>query len=89
MTLTPNMKKILLVGGAAVVGFIIYRKMKGSSAPAPTAALPAANKMKLATGMINKFAMAKTTMTAAKTTGGLEEELVADEELGSLGGGYR
>jgi hypothetical protein len=45
--------------------------------------------MKLATGMINKFAMAKTTMTAAKTTGGLEEELVADEELGSLGGGYR
>jgi len=82
MTLTPTMKKVLLFGGAAVVGFIIYKKMKGSSAGLP--AVPPTKKP------IPAAALAAGAMksTATMKIAGLEEELGIAEDLGSLSGSW-
>lgn len=90
MTMSPKTKKLLMIGGAAVVGYIVYTKMKK---PAPQQVLVAANpKQLVSAGTIKTAAIMMPVAQIAATkagsaTGlGVLEELGLIEELGSLGG---
>jgi hypothetical protein len=84
--MSPVTKKILLIGGVAVAGFVAYKVIKGRKAAA------------VASPTSTKFAAAKLALTpnlqfakmASRVAGSdLLNDLGLDEELGSLGGAYR
>lgn len=76
--MSPTLKKVLMIGGAAVVGYVVYKKVKGAS----TAAIGAA-----------RVAQLKSTAKIAQMTklngSDILEELGLEEALGSLGGKRR
>jgi hypothetical protein len=78
--MSPNIKKILLIGGAAVAGFVAYKVIKGRSKPAALTSSQLG--MKLA--MMPNLQISK----MASKVAGIEEELGVAEDLGSLGGGF-
>lgn len=76
--MSPKTKKILMIGGAAVAGFIVYKMIKKPAHTAPVA-LPTQK-----ASMLSKIASAQITKI-----GGIEEELGVSEDLGSLGSSWR
>lgn len=90
MTMSPKTKKLLMIAGAAVGGYIVYTKFVKK--PAPVAALPVAPKQMISAGTIKTAAIQLATQQIAATmpgsaTGlGVLESLGLTEELGSLGG---
>jgi hypothetical protein len=76
--MSPTVKKILLVGGAAVVGYVVYKKVTAAKAKAETKAV-------LNTVLPMQFQV----MKAGSAKMADSEELGVSEDLGSLGGGFR
>jgi len=99
--MSPTTKKILLVGGAAVAGFVIYKmvanKPAAPAAPAaPLATAKAATRDRDRPG-VDVFGAEKQVRRDLKDlrdarqtkVGGVEEELGVSEDLGSLGGRWK
>jgi hypothetical protein len=85
--MSPTTKKILMIGGAAVAGFVAYKVIKGrTSKAAAAAAVAAPQTTKISSSLAAKLA-GKLPMTFSKVAG-VEEELGVAEDLGSLGGGF-
>jgi hypothetical protein len=76
--MSPTVKKILLIGGAAVVGYVVYRKVTAAKASAASAKA-------LNTVLPMQFQI----MKAGSAKMADSEELGVSEDLGSLGGGFR
>lgn len=90
MTMSPKTKKILMIGGAAIAGYVVYTKfIKKPAAPVMTAPTKA---QLISAGTIKTAAIQLATAQIAATkagsaTGlGVLEELGVEESLGSLGG---
>jgi hypothetical protein len=77
------MKKILMIGGAAVAGFVVYKMVKGRTSK--TAAIAAPQTVKIPSHLAAKLAGRVATFTKVA---GVEEDLGLDEELGSLGSSW-
>lgn len=88
--MSPMTKKILMIGGVAVVGLIVYKKMMGSK-PAATATKKIASPTTAAKMAAIRMPLVelKTAATAKMAGDDLLAELGLEEQLGSLGGAYR
>lgn len=75
--MSPTVKKVLMIAGAAVAGYVVYTKV--IKKPAPT-------KLAAATSLRNA---AITKATVQLSGNDLLEELGLEEALGSLGGKRR
>ena len=86
--MSPTTKKILMIGGAAVAGYLIYTKVIKKSAPAAPAAAPAGaivGGMLAPPGSMHAFdPRAVMGMRRTETLQDIEREL-AGQSLGSLG----
>jgi len=75
--MSPTTKKILMIGGAVVAGFVAYRVIRKPSAAA-TVALPAQKAAALQkAALLSKFASAQIT------------KIGTSEDLGTLGSSWR
>lgn len=86
--MSPTMKKILLIGGAAVVGFVVYKKMTAKK-PAAVTKISAPLAAKIAAVSKMQFAKMATATTSKMAGDDVIAELGLEEQLGSLGGAYR
>ena len=90
--MSPRTKKILMIAGAALGGYIIYSKV--IKKPTATAALPV-NKATMSLGTIKTAAVSlavnqiRASTGVGKTALGVLESLGVSESLGSLGGKRR
>jgi hypothetical protein len=87
--MSPTTKKILLIGGAAVAGYLVYTKVIKKSAPAPAAPTPPAGAIVggvlTPPGAMHAFdPRAMLGMRRTETLQDIEREL-AGQSLGSLG----
>jgi len=83
--MSPNVKKILMIGGAAVAGFVIYKMIKK---PAQAAA-PVAMTMQRSALLSQIKGAQFSKMAGAEEDLGVSEDLGPSEDMGSLGGGWR
>ena len=71
--MSPKLKKILMISGAAAAGYIVYRKMFKSSTPS--------------SGALVSERLASKRLDAARLQGcGTSDELGIEQDLGSLSG---
>jgi hypothetical protein len=82
--MSPTTQKILIIGGAAVAGFVAYKVIKGRASKA-AAAVAAPQTTKISSSLAAKLAGKVATFSQVA---GVEEELGVAEDLGSLGGGF-